>query len=342
MSSLVVRPPVAIGAPRARASRARLVPRRALRRGRGSGHVGAVGTLGRVVARASGADGDTSADAPESSPRGSNAESTISALDALLGVDADPEPDVAPPRVPDPESASRATVSLLPAETSVTRSRAESLGAVRGALTDEPAPSTPSRRSDPLDAYDPEFDPLGLGPRWGRPLGPGPARAHPRRRRGVLLASPARSPRPSSTPPSANPTRCPSTTRRRSPGMCSSCSTIRRRVPTSSCAPRWCKRRSRSDSSPPSPPRARRYPPGGSNSQSRATYHPKNSSGEGVTGSRTRKRREETNAETREETLGIRFDPRDSTRNAAVVARRCPRCAGVRWISSARRRARQR
>ena len=169
MSSLVVRPPVAIGAPRARASRARLVPRRALRRGRGSGHVDAVGTLGRVVARASGADGDTSADAPESSPRGSNAESTISALDALLGVDADPEPDVAPPRVPDPESASRATVSSSPAETSVTRSRAESLGAVRGALTDEPAPSTPSRRSDPLDAYDPEFDPLGLGPRWDVP-----------------------------------------------------------------------------------------------------------------------------------------------------------------------------
>ena len=113
--------------------------------------------------------GDTSADAPESSPRGSNAESTISALDALLGVDADPEPDVAPPRVPDPESASRATVSSSPAETSVTRSRAESLGAVRGALTDEPAPSTPSRRSDPLDAYDPEFDPLGLGPRWDVP-----------------------------------------------------------------------------------------------------------------------------------------------------------------------------
>ena len=51
----------------------------------------------------------------------------------------------------------------------MTRSRAESLGAVRGALTDEPAPSTPSRRSDPLDAYDPEFDPLGLGPRWDVP-----------------------------------------------------------------------------------------------------------------------------------------------------------------------------
>ena len=169
MPSLVVRSPVATGAPRARASRARRVPRRALRRGRGSGHVDAVGTLGRVVARASGADADTSADAPEPSPRGSNAESTISALDALLGVDSDPEPDVAPPPVPDPSRPSRATVSSSPAETTVTRSRAEILGAVRGALTDDPAPSTPSRRSDPLDAYDPEFDPLGLGPRWDVP-----------------------------------------------------------------------------------------------------------------------------------------------------------------------------
>jgi membrane protease YdiL (CAAX protease family) len=171
MSSLVVRPPVGIGAPRARASRARRVPRRALRVGRGFGHVDAVGTLGRVVARASGADADADADAPEPTPRGSNAESTISALDALLGVAPDPDPD--PDPAPDAESASprpsRAMVSSSPAETTVTRSRAEIVSAVRGALTDDPAPSTPSRRPDPLDAYDPEFDPLGLGPRWDVP-----------------------------------------------------------------------------------------------------------------------------------------------------------------------------
>ena len=173
MSSLVVRPPVAIGAPRARASGALCVPRRALRVGRGFRHVDAVGTLGRVVARASGADADADADAdaPEPTSRGSNAESTISALDALLGVA--PAPDSAPDAAPDAESASsrpsRAMVSSSPAETTVTRSRAEILGAVRGALTDDPAPSTPSRRPDPLDAYDPEFDPLGLGPRWDVP-----------------------------------------------------------------------------------------------------------------------------------------------------------------------------
>ena len=290
--------------------------------------------------RASGADGDTSADAPESSPRGSNAESTISALDALLGVDADPEPDVAPARARPRVSLPRDRL-LLPAETSVTRSRAESLGAVRGALTDEPAPSTPSRRSDPLDAYDPEFDPLGLGPRWDVPWS-WPTLAL------TLVAVEASFYFAGALAPAIvySSVREPDEMPLDDPAAFARDVQFVFDDPTSFADIVVCAEVVQTalalDSSPPSAASRARYPPGGSNSQSRATYHPKNSSGEGVTGSRTRKRREETNAETRgrlsgfDSILGIRLG------NADVVARRCPRCAGVRWIGSARRRARQR
>lgn len=115
-------------------------------------------------ARASGG-GDDDANGSRSS-----SETTISALDALLRssdeAEEDGPPDGIASRLENMDAASRdakATVSVP-------------FGAVRAALSDNTLDRDASARGDerqssPIEKYDPEKDPLGLGPQWVVPWG---------------------------------------------------------------------------------------------------------------------------------------------------------------------------
>jgi hypothetical protein len=122
-------------------------------------------------ARASGG-GDDDANGSRSS-----SETTISALDALLRSSDEAEEDGPPDGI---ASRLENTENINTAPNAASRDAKATVsvpfGAVRAALSDNPLDRDASARGDerqssPIEKYDPEKDPLGLGPQWVVPWG---------------------------------------------------------------------------------------------------------------------------------------------------------------------------